>query len=222
MKRLSTPAIIAVSAVLLVAMTVLLAPVISRLMGTLAASKAAASSGSADTDAETGLDVPFLAELSKADYYGFNAYKSVSGQDGTYRMEVACTVEGDDFVVKTTQYDHEYRQLYQDGHYLLVDDTAKTIQEDLLKFDFLDENLIGAIDGKIIRRSGELIDGNQVERVEIYKDGNVYAYYLNQKGVLVRFYYIYEGNEVTLDLEKFLIGGSCCASFDIPSTYRIN
>ena len=220
MKRLSTPVKIAVCAVLLVAMTVFLAPNISRVMGTLAASKSAAS-GNADTNAETGLSIPFLADLAASDYYGFFGYKSVSGQDGSYRMEVACTVDGDDFVIRTVQYDHEYRQIYQDGHYLLVDDTAKTVQEDLLKFDFLDENLIGAIDGKIVRRSGELIDGNQVERIEIYKDGTVYAYYINQKGVLVRFYYLYEGNEVTLDLEKFLIGGSCCASFDIPTAYRI-
>ncbi len=221
MKRLSTPVKIAFFAVLLVTMVIFLAPVISRVMGTLAASKSAASSGSAKTSAESGLAVPFLAELAKAEHYGFIGYKSVSGQDGSYRMEVACAVEGEDFVVKTTQNDHEYRQLYQDGHYLLVDDTSKTVQEDLLKYDFLDENLFGAIDGRIIRRSGEIIDGNPVERVEIYKDGNVYAYYLNQKGVLIRFYYIYEGNEVTLDLEKFVTDGSTGVSFDIPSTYRI-
>ena len=222
MKRLSTPVKMAVCAILLVAMTILLAPALSRIMDTLAASRSAASSGSEDTSIETGLAIPFLSDLSTADYYGFSGYRSVSGQGGSYRMEVACTVDGDDFVIQTQQYDHEYRQIYQDGQYLLVDDTTKTIQEDLLKFDFLDKNLMGAIDGKIIRRSGEIIDGNQVDLVEIYKDGTVYAYYFNQKGVLVRFYYIYEGNEVTLDLEKFIIGGSCCASFDIPSTYRIN
>lgn len=222
MKRLSTPVKIAACAILLVAMTILLAPILSRVMGALAASHSAASSDSEDTSIETGLDIPFLSDLSTADYYEFSGSKSVSGQDGSYRMEVACTVSEDDYVVQTQQYDHEYRQIYQDGQYLLVDDTAQTIQQDLLKFDFLDENLIGAIDGKIIRRSGEIIDGNQVDRVEIYKDGTVYAYYFNQKGVLVRFYYIYEGNEVTLDLEKFMIGGSQSVSFDIPSTYRIN
>ena len=221
MKRLSTPVKIAACAIVLVAMAVLLAPLISRVMGTLAASNAAAS-GTSDKTAETGQSIPFLADLAASDYYGFSGYKSVSGQDGSYRMKVGCTVDGDDFVISTEQSDHHYRQIYQDGRYLLVDDTTKTVQEDLLKFDLLDKNLVSAIDGKIIRRSGELIDGSQVERIEIYKDGTVYAYYINQKGVLVRFYYIYEGNEVTLDLEKFLIGSSGGASFDIPAAYRIN
>ncbi len=220
MKNLSTPVKIAACAVLLIVMMVLLAPVISRAMGTLAASKGVAVSA-ANESAETGKSIPFLADLAASNYYGFFAYKTVNGQDGSYRMEVACTADDGDYVMKTVQYDHEYRQIYQDGQYLLVDDTAQTVQEDILRFDFLDSNLIGAIDGKIIRRSGELLDGNQVERIELYKDGTVYAYYINQKGVLVRFFYIYDGNEVTMDFERFLIGGSCCATFDIPPTYRI-
>lgn len=222
MKRLSTPIKVTACIVLLIAMAVLLAPQISRFMGILAASETSTSSAVTEKAAETGLDVPFLADLASADSYGYIGLKSVSGQDGSYSMEFACAVSGKDFVLKTQSFDHEYRQIYQNGRYLFVDDTAKTIQEDLLKYDFLDANLIGAIDGKIIRRSGEIIDGNPANRVEIYKDGTVYAYYFNQKGVLIRFYYIYEGNEVRLDLEKITLGGSCCASFDIPSAYRVN
>jgi hypothetical protein len=216
MKRFSTAFKVAVCAVLIVALAVFLAPAIAQLMATRAAD--AGASMPAETG-ETGMDIPFLAQLASASYYGLYGTKTVTGQEGSYRLEYACTVQGQDFVIKTTNNRHEYRQMYVNGRFKLVDDTDQTVQDDICKFDYLDNNLTSAISGKIIRTSGDIIDGNQVTRVEIYKDGIVFAYYLNQQGVLIRFYYIYDGNEVTLNLDRLMVGGSCCASFDIPSTY---
>jgi len=216
MKRLTTPVKAVALAILFLMMAVLLAPVIAQAMASQAAGNASAPSEQAG---ETGMDVPFLSSLVSTNLYGFYGIKSVSGQEGSYGMEYACTVQGDNFVVKTSSNKHDYRQMYIDGEYQLVDDTAKTIQKGVLKFDYIDSNLTSAISGKVIRSSGDIIDGNQVTRVEIYKDGTVFAYFLNQQGVLVRFYYIYDGNEISLDLERIMVGGACCASFDIPSTY---
>lgn len=219
MSRLSTGLKVAICAILLIALTALLAPAITNMMSAYAA--AAASGNSTDNSGETGLDIPFLAQLASTDYYGLYGTKTVSGQSGSYGMTFALTVRGDDFALKTDRQDHSYRQLYMDGQYILVDDTAETIQKDVLEFDFPDKNLIESIDGKVLRSAGEIINGTQVTRVEIYKDGTVYAYYFNKQGILIRFYYIYEGNEVTLDFEKALIGDSCCATFDMPSTYTV-
>ena len=216
-KRLSTRAKVIACAVLFVAMAVLLAPVIAQAMAAQAAGGAAMPADAA----ETGMSFPFLSELATSTDYGYDGSKTVSGQQGAYGIEYACTVQNGNFVIQTENDKHEYRQMYVNGEFTLVDDTAKTIQKGVCKFDYLDENLISAISGRIIRTSEDILDGSRVTRVEIYKNGTVFAYYLNQQGALVRFYYIYDGNEVTLTLDRITANGSGGASFDIPSNYSV-
>jgi hypothetical protein len=216
-KPLSMRAKVTACAVLFVVMAVLLAPVIAQAMAAQAAGSAAAP-----TDAvETGMSIPFLKELASSAAYSYSGSKTVSGQQGSYDIDYACKVENDNFVIKTESDKHEYRQLYVNGEFTLVDDTQRTVQKGVCKFDYLDNNLISAISGRIIRTSDDILDGSRVTRVEIYKDSAVFAYYLNQQGALVRFYYIYDGNEVTLTLDSIAANGSGGASFDIPSGYSV-
>jgi hypothetical protein len=216
-KHLSTRAKVTVCVVLFAAMAVLLAPVIAQAM----AAQAAAGVAAPTEAAETGMSIPFLSKLATSGYYGYYGSKTVSGQQNSYGIEFACTVQNGNFVIQTESDNREYRQLYVDGEFSLVDDTQKTVQNGVCKFDYLDDNLISAISGRIIRTSEDILDGSRVTRVEIYKDGTVFAYYLNQQGVLVRFYYIYDGNEVTLTLDSIAANGSGGASFDIPSGYSV-
>jgi len=216
-KRLSTRAQILLCAVLFIAMAALLSPVIAQAM----AKRAAAGAAAPAAPAETGMSVPFLKELATASRYSYEGVKTVSGMQGEHSTEFACAVQGDDFVVQTEVSQHKYRQLYVDGSYTLVDDTLKTVQPGVCKYDYMDGSLISAISGRIIRTAADIIDGVHVTRVEIYKDGVVYAYYLNPQGVLVRFYYIYDGNEVTLNISQVTPGSADAVSFNIPSGYSV-
>jgi hypothetical protein len=216
-KRLSTRTQILLCAVLFIAMAALLSPVIAQAMAKRAAAGAAAQA----IAAETGMIVPFLRELATASRYSYDAVKTVSGMQGEHSTEFSCAVQDDNFVVQTEVNQHRYRQLYVDGSYTLVDDTLKTVQPGVCKYDYMDGSLISAISGRVIRTAADIIDGINVTRVEIYKDGFVYAYYLNPQGVLVRFYYIYDGNEVTLDISQITLGSSDGVSFDVPSGYSV-
>jgi hypothetical protein len=39
-------------------------------------------------------------------------------------------------------------------------------------------------------------------------------------GTLIRYYYIYEGSEITIDFNRFAIGDAALVSFSVPSAYR--
>lgn len=216
-KRLSTRARIILCAVLFVAMAALLSPVIAQAMEAGAAAGAAAP----EVSAESGMSLPFLKELATASRYSYDGVKTVTGMQGEHSTEFSCAVKENDFVVQTEVNQHKYRQLYVDGSYTLVDDTLKTVQRGVCKYDYMDGSLISAISGRVIRTTADIIDGVQVTRVEIYKDGIVYAYYLNPQGVLVRFYYIYDGNEVTLNISQVTPGRTDAVSFNIPSGYSV-
>jgi len=216
-KRLSTRTQVIVCAVLFVVMAVLVAPFIAQAMAKMASADAAAPS----EPVETGMSIPFLKELATAAGYAYEGSRTVSGMQGVHSTEYACAVQGDNFVVKIEVNQHEYRQLYTDGNYTLVDDTLKIVQPGVCKYDYIDDKLISAISGRLIRVADDIIDGVQATRVEVYYDGTVYAYYLNQQGVLIRFYYIYDGNEVTLNLSQITPGNTGGVSFDIPSGYSV-
>jgi hypothetical protein len=216
-KRLSTRTKAVACAVLFIVMAVLLAPLIAQSMAAMAAKSAAAP---AET-AETGMSIPCLKELAAATSYAYDGSKTVSGLKGEHSTEFVCAVQNGNFVVQTEINQHKYRQLYIGGSYTLVDDTLKSVQQGVCKYDYIDDNLISAVSGRVIRSAADIVDGIQVTRVEIYKDGVVYAYYLNQQGVLVRFYYIYDGNEVTLNLNQITLGGTSGVSFDVPSGYSV-
>jgi len=216
-KRLSTRTQIIICAVLFIVMAALFAPAIAQAMAARAAAGAAAPAASA----ETGMSIPFLKELAAASRYSYDGVKTVYSLQGAHSTEFACAVQDDNFVVQTEVNQHKYRQLYVDGTYTLVDDTLKTVQPGVCKYDYMDGSLISAVSGRVIRTAADIIDGVNVTRVEIYKDGIVYAYYLNPQGVLVRFYYIYDGNEVTLDISQIRLGSSDGVSFDAPSGYSV-
>jgi hypothetical protein len=211
---------IAASFVLIAALTVIFAPGINHWMSARA-SKTGAVSDAEASPGDTGLSIPFLASLDTAAKFGFSGTKTITGQAGSYALSFACAVDGDDYAVQTISEGHTYRQLYVDGQYMLIDDTAKTIRKGILEFAFPDPQLKNAIKGKLIRSTGEIINGTQVTRTDLYFDGTVYAYYFNQKGELIRYYYIYDGNEVTLDFTQFMIGGAGSASFDAPTAYSV-
>jgi len=215
-KYLSTRTQVILCAVLFIVMAALLAPLIAQAMAATAATDAATPAA-----AETGMSIPFLRELATASRYSYDGIKTVSGLQGEHSTEFACAVQDDNFVVQTEVNQHKYRQLYVDGTYTLVDDTLKTVQPGVCKYDYMDGSLISAVSGRVIRTAADIIDGVNVTRVEIYKDGIVYAYYLNPQGVLVRFYYIYDGNEVTLDISQIRLGSSDGVSFDAPSGYSV-
>ncbi len=211
---------IAGGVVLLAVLTILFAPGISHWMGARASGAAAVSEVKA-SPGETGLAIPFLARLDAATKFGFSGTKTVSGQAGSYVLSFSCAIDGEDYAIQTVREGQTYRQLYIDGAYMLVNDTARTIQKGYLEFAYPDPQLKSAIKGKLIRSAGEIINGTQVTRADIYFEGTVYAYYLNQQGELIRYYYIYDGNEVTLDFTQFSIGGAGGASLDIPAAYSV-
>lgn len=216
-KRLSTRMQVILCAVLFIVMAALLAPLIAQAMAARAATGAAAPAAAA----ETGMNIPFLKELATAPRYSYDGIKTVTGLQGEHSTEFACAIKGNDFVVQTEVNQHKYRQLYVDGTYTLVDDTLKTVQPGVCKYDYMDDSLISAVSGRVIRTAADIIDGVNVTRVEIYKDGIVYAYYLNPQGVLVRFYYIYDGNVVTLNISQITLGSADGVSFDVPSGYSV-
>ena len=220
MSRMIKIAQVAASFVLVGALTVIFAPGINHWMS-VQASKTAAVSQTKAAPRDTGLSIPFLARLDSAATFGFSGTKTVSGQAGSYALSFSCAVDGEDYGIQTVSEGQAYRQLFVDGQYLLINDTGRTIRKGILEFAFPDPQLKNAIQGKLIRSTGEIINGTQVIRADLYFDGTVYAYYFNQQGELIRYYYIYDGNEVTLDFTQFMIGGAGSVSLDVPAAYSV-
>ena len=161
----------------------------------------------------------FLASLKTAEKYSIAGTKKVAGVSSPYSMDFACAVSGADYAVQTVLNGNTLRQIYKGGKYTLLDDTSKKSYKDVLYIDIPDSHIKEALNGRLIRSRGEILNGNQTTCIEFYKDGRVYAFYLNQQGTLVRYYYIYEGSEVTIDFTKAVVGSSSGVSFDLPAGY---
>lgn len=162
----------------------------------------------------------FASRLSAASAYSFSGTKIISGQTIPYTEQFSCTVNGGDFAVRETRDGHVFRQLYEGGQYRLIDDTARTVSNGASSISFPDDRLKTALTGKLIRTKGEILGGKQVDCYEIYRDSTVYAFYFDQRGEIVRYYYIYEGNEITIDFDRFAIGDAAQVSFSVPPEYR--
>ncbi len=169
-----------------------------------------------DTSGQIGA---FLSGLKAAEKYSIAGVKKVAGGDSPYSMDFSCAVNGADYAVQAVFDGNTFRQLYKGGKYTLVDDTAQKIYEDVLYIDIPASPIREALTGRVIRSRGEILNGNQVSCIELYHDGRVYAFYLNQQGALVRYYYIYESNEVTIDFTKAVAGSASGVSFELPSGY---
>lgn len=161
----------------------------------------------------------FLTSLKTADKYSIAGTKKVTGDALPYSMDFSCAVNGADYAIQSVLEGNTFRQLYKGGKYTLVDDTARKVYKDVLYIDIPAGFLKEALTGRVIRSRGEILNGNQVICIELYKDGRVYAFYLNQQGTLVRYYYIYEGSEVIVDFTKAVVGSASGVSFDIASGY---
>lgn len=163
----------------------------------------------------------FQSDLNASTQYSFCATKRVTGKDADFELYFVCTIRGDDYVIKTVSGNQERRQLYIDGKNTYINDNEKLVYQNVHEIDFPDTHFQEALTGKVINAYGEIIDGYQANCVELYKNGMVYAVYFDQNGELLRFYYIYDGNEVKLDFCGFFFGkNESSASFDVPSLYR--
>jgi hypothetical protein len=162
---------------------------------------------------------PFLAGLKTAGSYSISGTKQITGGGEAYSMDFSCVVNGADYVVRTVMNFHTIRQLYIGGKYSVADDTALKTYANALLIDTPDHYMQQALSGRLIRSHGEILNGNQVTCIEFYKDGRVYSFFLNQQGALVKYYYVFEGSEVTLDITQAGVGTPSSPSFTIPGNY---
>lgn len=177
------------------------------------------STGNTDS-AEVKMFKDFASRLAASPAYSFSGTKEISGQTKPYTEQFSCTVNGGNYAVMQTRDGHVLRQLYEGGQYRFVDDTARTVANGISSISFPDDRLKAAFTGKVIRVKGEILEGKQMTCYELYKDGTVYAFYFNQMGALIRYYYIYEGSEITIDFNRFAIGDAALVSFSVPPAYR--
>lgn len=162
----------------------------------------------------------FLSNMASAKQFSFCVVKSVKEQDSISVMDFGCTIRGDDYAVKFVENEQEFRQLYLDGKHTYINDTEKTVYKNFRVIDFPDVHFLEALSGKLIHTDSEIVNGNQVNCVQLYKNGIVYAVYFNQLGELTRFYYIYDSNEIALDFCGFYFDETVeYASLEFPSSY---
>ena len=209
---------IVIGLILLAVLVYFIAPIILNALNK-DSGEPAASPVVTETSEEAQLFENFVADLNAAAQYSICATKTVTKQGEESIVEFGCTVRGDDYAVKIVADDQTYRQFYIGGEYTYADDTTEMIYENVQVVDFPDIHLMKATTGKIINTGEAIVDGNQLIYVEIYKEGIVYAFYLNQQGSLVSFYYIYDNNEVTIDFTSFELESDLCTELSIPTTY---
>lgn len=215
MTRFSKIFVIIIVLFLLVVLAVNITPVISAAMN-----QNSTEQTSRVSDSSKGAKVfeNFLSSLNSAKQYSFCVTKSVTGHDVTSVLVYGCTIRGDDYAIKIVEDDQELRQLYIDGEYMYINDTAETVYMNVQEIDIPDIHFQEALTGRLINTSEEIIDGNQVICVEIYKNGTVYAFYFDQQEELIRFYYIYDNHEITIDFHSVFIDSAECACM-LPSSY---
>jgi len=211
---------IVIGFVLLAVLAFYIAPQISTMMNPASALSTSQSSDTDDPDGVKSL-TDFLADMNTTSKHSYCAIKTVSNTDEQSKFYYGCTIRGADYSVKSVEEDRIHRQLFIDGKYIFIDDTEKTVYPNVQIMDFPDTRFQEALAGKVISFNGEIIDGNQLDCVQMYKDGTVYALYFNQQGEMIRFYYIYDSNEIAIDFCGFYFGDEGeFAPFDIPATYK--
>jgi len=164
----------------------------------------------------------FAAKLESAPEYSYCVVKTVAGRGASY-SKYSFTMSGDDYAVEIERDGDILRQIYKAGKHVFVDDTNKTYYPDSECIGPPDVHFTGALSGKPADAGSEILNGFLRDYVRVYKDGTVYVYYFDSQGEIVRFYYIYDSNSITLDFCRFVFG-RCpeCVSFDIPDTYAMS
>ena len=196
-------------------------PVVDTLMGFFAGMQDSEPSTSDMTEnSEAEVLNRFVSDLDAASRYTFSGTLRISGdlESSPASMNFTCSVSGSNYAVATAQGGHSYRQLFVNGEYSLIDDTAQTVYQDVSYIAFPDNYFANAFEGRLTRIQEELFQGNPVYCFEMYNDGIVYALYFSKQGELIRCFYIFDSHEITVDFSGFAIGGTG-VSFDVPATY---
>ena len=204
--------------VVLAALVFYIVPKIGSLLSAHSNDQTDAPAVSEDEDA--AIFENFLSDLNASPQYTFCAVRSTTGVTDSYSDVMYCTVKGNDYVIQLEKDKEVYRQIYVDGEYTLVNDTEKTVYKNTQEIDFPDTHFREAVTGKIIGTQGEIINGNQVVGVQLYKNGTVYMFYFDQTGELIRYYYIYNNNEITIDFCNFVMGFTDGISFSVSPSFE--
>jgi len=204
---------------LLVALAFFIAPLISDMTSAASTDDAALQIAVESSDGGKAF-ANFLSNLEATNQYSFCAVKSISDSGDLSELFFGCTIRENDYAIKVVENDEERRQLFIDGEYTYINDTSEIVYIKGRDIDFPITHLQEALTGKLIHADEEIIDGNHANRVQIYKNGIIYALYFDQRGDLIRFYYIYDSNEIALDFCGFYFDeGLDFVSFNIPSEY---
>ena len=209
---------IVIGLIVLVVIAVNLYPVVTA-AGILDQTNDASASGSVDDTAALAAFENFRSHINSPEQYCFCMLKTVRGLNADYSRYFLCTVEGEDYVIRVNNGDSWYRQLHVDGEYTLIDDATETYYPNVNRIEFPDTHLVEGSVGKVIQVGEEIVEGNSASCVKTYANDTVYAFYFNQQGTLIRFYYIYNNAETNIDFCDFVFNSVECATFDIPFSY---
>ena len=212
---------IVIGLIILVVVAVNLYPVVTAASSPDQSGNASASDSISNAAALEAFE-NFQSQLQSTDQYCFCMLKTVRGHNADYSRYFLCAVEGEDYVIRINNGDSWFRQLYLDGEYTLVDDATETYYPDANRIEFPDTHLVEAANGKVIQIGREIVEGNPAACIKTYADGMVYAFYFNQQGTLVRFYYIYDNAEINIDFCDFVFNSDECATFSIPFSYTLS
>ena len=177
-----------------------------------------------DNLTETGLQTEkldvFIKAIKKDGKYSFSGTKTITGDSSPYKMTFTCSIDGDDYAMRVITDTSTLRQLFIDGVFSLADDTKQTVYENFSYYSIPTSHLEEAYNGRIIRVREDILNGQQVQCFELYANNIIYELYFNEQGKPVRFYYIYEDDETTIDFYDFIVNDSSSVSFKIPSAYQ--
>lgn len=171
---------------------------------------AAAISSNTDSNvasnAQTKAFNDFAAKFTAADRYSFSCTKKITGDSIPFTTTFSCSVNGDDYAISAIYGSRKLRQLYVNGKYNLLDDTARVVYEDIAYISYPDLLLHEACSAKILRVKEDIIDGEPVECFELYADGIMYELYFSQQGEMLRYYSISDNYEMEINFTDFTIG----------------
>ncbi|MGI5907297.1 MAG: hypothetical protein ACOX8O_01495 [Christensenellales bacterium] len=217
-------AVVVLAAALLAGVFLLLnsETVAGELAGVLARKQTVSPNPRAVTGPEADMVNGFLNRVNTAPVYNYSGTKRISGdtQAPPTTTSFSCTVSGDDYAIEAVKGERTYRQLYVDGAYSLVDDSARAVYRGLSYIDFPGDRLKEAFTGKLTRIRHKLMDGNRVISCELYRNGIVYTLVFTRQGGLVRCTYIYDSHDIVIDFSRFDTGGTPVVSFSVPAAYQ--